>query len=475
MIHWARSRDVLRSCLRRSLSLVGPPEVAAQRITQAEGHLARPQVRGKSSIAVLGTVLMLFLPLAGPVHLGAQGDTSALGRLLKTYQIKASIGLQFWGTYTRGMQVYDATTNDYTAVDDRLNTQLRRSRFTLSGQPYPTLSFQLTAAGDLVGHDVLAATEGGGNNGATPKFAIWNALVNWQLTPQREHLFLTVGYFLNPVGRENNTPAVRSTSFEKAWSQNYLRRHLVGTGAGRAMGLMLGGQFSDAAGQHHLSYQLAMQNPVFAALGGNSTGLASSPLLSGKVALHFGDPESRSYRLGHQVNYFGKRKGLTLALAATHQGKTDAFAENTACGIELLFNQPAFHLDGDYYLLTRHGSAGNTEAATGYLRIGKNFHLPRQRILEPVASYWIFRGESSAEDIAVATSNGSLAGDDSGLDLGANLYFNPNLKLSLFYALRSGDAGEGNPATLANNYFQQSGAGAIQRGDYVGTGLVAVF
>ncbi|MBC6992926.1 hypothetical protein QWY85_03515 [Neolewinella lacunae] len=436
---------------------------------------ARPQVPGKSAIAMLGTVLLLFLPFAGPGHLGAQGDTSALGRLLKTYQIKASIGLQFWGTYTRGMQVYDATTNAYAAVDDRLNTQLRRSRFTLRGQPYPTLGFQLTAAGDLVGHDVLSATEGGGNNGNTPKLALWNALVNWQLTPRREHLFLTAGYFLNPVGRESNTPAVRSTSFEKAWSQNYLRRHLMGFGGGRAMGLMLGGQVSDAAAKHHLSYQLAMQNPVFAAYAGNSTGASASPLLSGKVALHFGDPESKSYRLGHQVNYFGKRKGLTLALAAAHQSKTDAFSENAAYGLELLYNHPAFHVDGDYFLLTRHGDAGNTEAATGYLRIGKNINLPRQRVLEPVASYWIFRGPTSAEDIAVATSNGSLAGDDSGLDLGANLYFNPNLKLSLFYALRSGNAGEGNPATLANNYFQQSGAGAIQRGDYVGTGLVAIF
>ena len=420
--------------------------------------------------------LFFLALLLGTTPLCAQTrDTTALTRLLDDYKIKASIGLQLWSTYSSGMSVYDAETEAYAGVDNRINTQLKRSRFAVAGQPYETVKFQIIMALDFVGRDLLAATDAGANNGASPIFRVWNVALNWQLARGSDGAYLQVGYFPSPIGRESNTAALRSTSYEKAWSQNYLRRHLVGTGPGRASGLLFGGQVHAADGQRHLTYDVALQNAFVGILAGNSTGRRASPLLTGRLSFTLGDAESETYNPTHKVNYFGKRTGVTLSVGGARQGRTDRFDENVAYGLELLANHPALHIDGDVYRMRRSGQGSSTEGTTGYVRVGKNFGLPRQLVLEPVVSYWFYRGPTQAGEIGTASRLSEFAGKDNGLDLGANLYFNPNFKLSAFYALREGSAGQGDPTTILNNYFQQPGFGPIERGNYGGLGLVVIF
>jgi hypothetical protein len=60
------------------------------------------------------------------------------------------------------------------------------------------------------------------------------------------------------------------------------------------------------------------------------------------------------------------------------------------------------------------------------------------------------------------------------MDLGANIYWNPDFKISLHYTWRWGDAGATAAGATFNNYFRQSGLGAIERGDWLGLGLVVV-
>lgn len=421
-------------------------------------------------------VLSLFLLSIGGLR--AQPDSTGFARLLSDYRIKASVGLQLWATYSQGMQVFDEEHNAFQAVDNRLNVQLRRSRFSLSGQPYENLKFKVTAALDLVGHDVLAATEAGGNNGPSPGFRLWNATLQWRLLPASEGVYFTAGYFVQPIGRESTTSALRSNSFEKAWSQNYLRRHLTGIGPGRAMGLMVGGQFSNAELNRHFVYEVAIQTPVHAALGGNSTGVSASPLLTGRITLQLGDPESPTYTTGRKINYFGKRRGVSLGVAYARQGTTELFLENTSAGMELLWNNDHFHLDGDFFWLDRSRGADadrlESQSTTGNLRLGKNIRLPRRVTVEPVVSYWWFRGAMTEAEIAAAKSLETFSGSDDGLDIGLNLYLNPNVKFSLFYARRSGGAGEGHPTAINNNFFRQSGVGSVRRGSYWGTGWVVI-
>lgn len=433
---------------------------------------ARPQVQWRLMLPGLFILMLSF-------SANAQDQPSALSETLDKYKIKGSVGLQLWGTCGYGMNVIGED-GLATPADARFNAQLRRSRFSLTGRPYSTLSFKVTAALDLVGHDVLSNTEAGGNNGSSPIFRIWNAIVQWQLKPNNDRLHLVGGYFVSPIGRESNVSALAATSFEKAWSQNYLRRHLTGTGPGRSMGLMLAGQLHGAANQRHLTYELALQNPLFTGLAGNSSGLAYSPLITGRLAFQLGEPEQTSYQPGKKVNYFGKRKGITLGLAAARQGTTDLFENNTAYGIDWLANTGNWHLDGELFFMDRSGrpldgSELKTDGYTGYLRLGHNVKLPRALTLEPVVSYWFYRGASDLTGIESANELSTFSGADSGLDIGANLYFNPKTKLSLFFALRSGDAGEGVPTTVNNNYFRQPGVGVVERGSYLGLGWVSTF
>ncbi|WP_157976281.1 hypothetical protein [Lewinella sp. IMCC34191] len=407
--------------------------------------------------------------------LSAQSDTSRIVRLLENYRIKPSIGLQFWTTYSMGMEVYDASTTTYRSVDDRLNVQLRRSRFGLSGQPYDRLKFNIVTALDLLGHDVLAATQAGTNNGTSPLFRIWNAWLQWQVRPGSDGLYVLTGYFLPVIGRENATPALRSTSFEKAWSQSYLRRQLTGPGSGRATGLLVSGQYHAAGEQFHLTYEAAIQNPTFTALDGNSVGERYSPLVSGRLTFQFGEPESASYSITRRVNYFGARRGFSVSLTAARQGHTDLFHHNSAYGVEWLGNYGPWQLDGEHLWLGRkaNGPSGEVDSKgrTGYLRLGYNLSLPADRTLQPIVSYWTFRGPLSGDDLRSATLMQAFTGQDSGLDAGVNYYLNPDTKLSLFYALRTGMAAE-DPVTTNNTFFQQSTVGPVRRGSYLGTGLV---
>ena len=424
-------------------------------------------------------ICLLFFPL----FLHAQENSSSWQEKLKSYRIQPSLGLQFWGSYTVGQEVYDEASGEYQAVENRVNVQLRRTRLSLKGQPYENLKFKFTGAMDLVGRDVLAGTEAGSNNGSAPKFRLWNAFLQWRVIPKSEKLNLVVGYFPPQIGRESITAALRSPSLEKSWSQNYLRRHLTGIGPGRAMGVNVGGLFLSKKGSVHFGYDIGLFSPLFPSHGGNSTGVRSAPLLTGRLVAYLGDPESNNYTIGRKVNYFGKRNGLSLAVVGAHQGTTDLFLDNSAAGVDLLLNWKNFHLDGEWTYLWRKGTRMketvirhfSTVSQTGYLRMGYNFPVSNGYFLEPVFMIVQFRGAMEAESQADAESVKGSAGQEQIINIGANFYLNPNLKLSLHYTLRNADPGAAGEGATVNNYFFQRGVGAIHRGDWIGLGVVAIF
>lgn len=421
--------------------------------------------------------LLLTLVLAG-MELHAQADSTGFSQSLNKYKLQASVGLQLWTTYTSGMEWYNTETGQYDLAKNRLNTQLRRTRLAVKGEPFNNLSFNFTAALDLVGKDLLSATESGGNNGSSPAFRVWNAFVQWRLVPKQDYANLVAGYQVLPIGRESISGALRSTSFEKSWSQNYLRRHLTGIGPGRAMGLNLGGLFLNLSSKVHVEYNLGLFNPVFEAFNQNSTGLQHSPMLVARTIVHLGDPEYSQFSMSHKVNYFGKRKGISLGFSIAEQGQTDLFRNNRAIGGDVLLNYGPLNIDGEYYHLYRSSfdrdaaPAFTTHGRTGYVRTSYNVNLPKKMILEPVATYWFFKGPMDANEQNQAQLLKSFAGEDESLDLGTNLYWNPNFKISLHYTWRWGDAGASGTGAAFNNYFNQSGLGAIRRGDWLGLGLV---
>ena len=423
---------------------------------------------------LLTTILgvLFFITLYGQ-------DQNQWLKKLDSFEIKPSIGLQLWSSYTVGAERYNETTQLYESVDNRLNFQIRRTRLGVKGQVYKDLKFNITTSLDLVGRDVLAGTEGGTNNGSFPKLGLWNAWIQWRIKPESETFNLTFGYFPPQIGRESITGALRSTSMEKSWSQNYLRRHLTGIGPGRAVGLNMGGLFLQNDKKFAFSYDVGIFNPVFQGYNGNSVGNEYAPLLVGRIALHIGDPEFEQYTFGHKVNYFGKRKGLTLALAGATQGRTDLFTKNQAFGFDLLFNLGSLNIDGEWTYLKRNKDTSikdfSVSSNTGYLRVGYNFPLKNSFILEPVIMLVQFNGPLDTINQEDATTVKSLSGTEQILDIGFNLHLNPDLKLALHYTIRTADSGAAGEGATVNNYFFQNGAGAIHRGDWLGLGVVAIF
>jgi hypothetical protein len=417
------------------------------------------------------------------VSVNAQEGEDVWEKTREHITVKPVIGLQLWSSYTMGAEVFNEETQQYDKVDDRLNFQIRRSRFGFKGSAYKHITYKLVAAMDLVGRDVLSGTEGGSNNGASPRLRVWDAYVQWKIIPDHEKINIVAGYFNPQIGRASISSALRSPSMEKSWSQNYLRRHLVGIGPGRAVGLNIGGLFQREHHHWHWGYDVGIFNPTFVGYNGNSVGNQYDPLIVGRLVLYVGDMESSKYTIGHKSNHFGKRKGLSIALAGARQGSTDLFAQNTALGIDFLLNMGSWNIDGEFTQLGRKAEewleddsdTHIVQAHTGYLRGSYNIMLKNNFVLEPTAMFVFFYGETDAEKQETARLINSFSGEEQVVELGANFYFNPDLKLSLHYTLRNAEIGEAGAGAGVNNFFFQNGAGAIRRGNWLGAGLVAIF
>ncbi len=393
---------------------------------------------------------------------------------LAEYKIKLSAAGQFWATYTMVHEVYDQSDGRYEKAHNRIVTELHRSRWTLSGQPYELLKFNFTASLDFVGRDLLSGTVGAANNGVWPRIRAWNVYAQWRFFRRQDFLHLTIGFFPVQFGRESMTPALRVTSMEKSWSQNYIRRHLVGIGPGRASGINLGGLVRPENGSIAWSYNVGLYSPPYHSFLGNSVGILSSPLLSGRLALHMGDPEFEAYTLNRRINYFNERHGITLAFASAFQGETEIFTSNLAIGADLLLNYGPLNLDGEFILMQRERNTLDAQSQTGHVRLSYNFENRHGHFVEPVLKWTYFTGALDSDAQQMAERLNTFAGTDYAYSINCNYYFNPDLKLTLNYTWRDADDGDAPSGATFNNYFSQNGVGAIRRGNWAGIGLVMI-
>lgn len=424
---------------------------------------------------------LFLLGLFATGHLLAQNDTvkaSTIQRWLpknSRYIPEVKAFMQLWGIYSTGMEVYNANSGKYESVDDRFNVSFRRARLAFAGEPYKNLKYNVVLFYDQAGRDILSSGIGTTNK-ADPAVGLWDAFVQWKIS-KNEGLNLIGGWFRPQMQRESITSAWATTSFEKSMSQNYLRNHLVGTGPGRAAGLNLGGILSK--NKVSVNYNLGIFNPVTAALSGGSVGKKYSPLLAGRVSVSLGDPEFNKYGISYDVNFFNKRKGVSLDFNAAHQGETELFQSSTAFGPGLLLNWGPINLDGEWMFLKREGvdttRTFTADEATGHLRLGVN--VPTGKfVLEPVFMVMKFKGGMDASEQSDAALLKMSAGEETTFDAGVNWYLDgKNLKLALHYTWRTGDAGAAGDGSQVNAFFSQPGVGAIHRGNWLGLGLNAIF
>ncbi len=391
--------------------------------------------------------------------------------------------VQLWSTYSLDQQVYNEEAGSYELIDNRFNTQLRRARLGFKAQPYENLKFTIVAAYDLLGRDVLAATRGGSNNGA-PQFSVWDVFFQWRLKKGSEAFNLVGGYFRPQMSRESITSGWSVNSMEKSMSQNYIRRHLVGRGPGRALGLNFGGLVLTEDENLGLQYHFGVFNPVYLTNNGNSVGKRFSPLVTARTVFYIGDPEQKKFKIGYDINYYGQRNGLSIGLAGAWQGETELFSESKAANVDILFNWGPLNIDADWNLMWREGELEIPDehsipidyfSQTGHLRIGYNL-IFKKIFLEPTAMIMHFDGGTSEAHQRNATALGSFSGKDYTLDVGINWYLNKkHLKLLLHYTRQFGELGEAPKGATPNQFFSQGGVGAIKRGDWIGIGVHAIF
>lgn len=440
-------------------------------------------MKGFFTWGLLVSGLMLITPLQAQEEQKEMPSSVRDMWLKKREDFKFDIRMmvQLWTLYTIDQQLYNEELGGYERVDDRLNTNLRRARLVMKGKPYPQLKYTVAMYYDLAGRDLLSASIGG-SNPAQPNVGIWDAFFQYQLIKERQSVWLTGGWFRPQMQRESITSGWSVNSFEKSMSQNYLRRHLVGTGPGRAAGLNIGGLLQ--GDQLGVNYNLGVFNPLTTSPEGRTVGKEFAPLITGRAVIYLGDPELTEYKIGYEINTFNQRKGISLDFNGAYQGQTDLFTEAIAFGPGFLLNWGALNFDGEWMFMSRSGTRDlandqsrsfDYSSNTGHLRIGYNI-LVGKYMMEPVFMAMQFNGGTSSEEQDDAKSIGAFSGKEQTYDAGINFYFDRrNLKLMLHYTWRSGDPGAAAAGAQVNQFFNQSGIGAIRRGNWVGLGFHAIF
>lgn len=365
--------------------------------------------------------------------------------LFKYIQPTASI--QLWSIYTINEQERLVANGPLEPVSNRLNFTARRARFGFKGTPYKNFSYLLTLHYDNLGRDRFSATRAGTNDG---QVGVIDAYMGWKISKKTDNAILTFGYFRPQISRESITGDLIANSFDKSIAQSYIRQHMVGKGFGRAMGLNLGGQRKD--GYFSVNYNLGLFNNNTTSSATETSGKYWSPLLAGRLALTFGEPEMDKYSLNYNINFFNKRKGITIGLNGTSQGKTDAFNSNQITGVDVLLNYLNVNIDGEWFWLHRKQEGIANEAQTGHIRASYNLIVQRKIFLEPVLMTSVFYGNNG----------GSFNGKDLEYNAGVNWYLNKNnLKLSLHYVWQDGHGKTG-----------FSDGTSFRKGNYAGLGFL---
>lgn len=379
--------------------------------------------------------------------------------------------IQGWGVYSNGREAQTDSDASLDKVEARTNFFMRRARLGFRGKPYKDLSYTLSLYYDNAGHDSLAstrattlpATTSGRATDVTKAPAtvgVWDAFLSWKVSSS-DLFHVTAGYMRPQISRESLTAAFNVNSFEKGIDQNYVRQSVIGRGFGRGTGVNLGGQSNgDKFGQR---YDVGIFNKVTTGdkYGtpevqlGETQGSENSLVYVGRYSMSFGDPELDKYGFTLNVNSFGKRKGLTVAVDGSTQDSTPTYRGNKVIGGDILFNHGAWNVDAEFHYIFFKGAdmTDYARSRTGHFRVGHNFFLENGTVLEPAAMVAGFYGEEGAE----------YTGRDTVVDVGLNWYLDQNrYKFYIHYVQQDGDG---------DNLVHKDGSKGFHYGDYAGVGL----
>lgn len=468
--------------------VVAPTAPPAQVIAPVEApvpQVALPTVQPVQEVPAVRTpaqeaapVPVQVAPASTPVAKATPAVPTDVAYGLKNpdFKMEPFAQLQGWGVYSMDRRAQNDADRNLDGTDQRANFFFRRARLGFRGKPYKDLTYTLSLYYDNVGHDSMAATRGTTNPNtvsgrqtdvtrSVAAIGLWDSFLTWKVS--KSDLFhVTAGYFRPQISRESLTAAFNVNSFEKAPSQNYVRQSVIGRGFGRATGVNIGGM--KHADKFGYAYNLGAFNKVTTSGTskdgsttinlGETQGDENALVYVGRLELTFGDAELDKYGFGKNINYFGKRKGITIALNGSSQDRTPLYRENKVVGGDILFNYGNWNIDSEFFYIYKKGNQEKeySKARTGHFRMGYNIVLENGTILEPAAMVSGFYGETGSDYI----------GRDTVYDVGLNWYLDQNkYKFYVHYVKQDGDGD--------NLQHKDGGANnaGFHYGDYAGVGL----
>lgn len=379
--------------------------------------------------------------------------------------------MQTWGVYTTNEAVFDPDLQKYDPVKDQVNIYIRRTRLGVLVKKDDWISLRLVGAFDNIGHNPLAGTVGGTNNGSFPVFGLWDAVFDLKISRKSDALHVLGGYYTPIVSRESVTSAFKVSSMEKSLSQTYIRQHLTGKGPGRTTGVTLGGILFNAAHTQGIKYAFGMHNPVFTTLGAEG----SRPMWAGRLVWYCGQLEGQKFQMAEPVFSATKTNILTLGTSGTYQGETYLFKSSWSGGVDMHAQWQQFSLEGEWYFLGRNSADFSNVEQTGFLRAAAYLPFREKHLLEPTVMWMFFRGSMTGFEQLEAQTLGSFSGAESTVDAGVNWHLTKQkVKIYVHYNWRLADSGALGAGAANNLYFYQPGVEAIKRGNWLGIGVNVV-
>lgn len=234
--------------------------------------------------------------------------------------LEISQAAQIWGVGT-----YDPKSNNAgKPVDPRADLYLRRYQLAFKGNAYTNVSYQFSLAMDNVGKDSLTGTVGGAQNSNPTTIQVQDAYAAWKAYGDLANV--TFGLFKPVLSRSLIASFTTTTSLDVPLAYTYERDHLLTSSTARASGVNFGGQWSnDTAAVLTIGYDAGVYDVFQDKSSATATPVSSptwAPLLTGRLSVTVGRPESKSYGTSRSENSLGGRNGITLGLFGSYQGPT---------------------------------------------------------------------------------------------------------------------------------------------------------
>lgn len=221
----------------------------------------------------------------------------------------------------------------------RYDMFIRRGRFGVNGKIASKLTYGTTFSYDGIGKDKFTVSQGGAlNSDEKFNFVLRNGFLSYNFS----RVFnTTMGYFRPRLGKESIYSSWFCISQEKSLPNNQPRLHVLGRLIGRETGINIGGLVSINK-SINLLYDVGFFDTNSELIVGNDS--IKSILKTARLTLMFGDPEMKDYSLVYYQSGYGKRKGISFGINASHQGQTSIFKQNMFFGADIQLNYGAFDL-----------------------------------------------------------------------------------------------------------------------------------